>query len=351
MTNKEIKERIIQSLYNRGGYIRQVDNTEYQTRCPYCGDSEKNLNTGHLYIRIDPDDNLPIVWHCFKCEEKGVANKDFLSMLNIDDVDLKTGIISLNKTSDKIKAYKYYNNIKSIFFDYKLPEVNKNDKKIKYIENRLGVHFNDEDIKDMKIITSLREFLLLNDVKTITCKNEIAYRIEDHFVGFLSYGNSHILFRDITNKDFRWIKYPITEESKQNRIFYSIASAIDIFTSDKITINLAEGVMDIISAKYNLDANDPNTLNIAVCGKMYVPILSYLTEIGFVGDNVTLNIYSDNDAEYNMKKNSKPTTIEYFQRILKRHKNLYGEVNIYYNILSKDIGVTRDKISLKKYRL
>ena len=54
---QETKEGIIDFLYSRGEYVRLVHGDEsvggeYQTRCPYCGDSQKEINTGHFYMKI-----------------------------------------------------------------------------------------------------------------------------------------------------------------------------------------------------------------------------------------------------------------------------------------------------------
>ena len=350
MTNTETKQDMIQALFNRDCYIKQVNDVEYRTRCPFCGDSQKNFNTGHLYIKINVNDNFPMVYNCFKCNEHGIINKEFLNIMDIDDINLKSSITMLNKTSDKMKAHQFINGDKTIIFDYIRPEV-KRCKKIEYIENRLGITLNSHDIERLKIVTSLREFLILNGIKSITCDNRWAHIIEDHYVGFLTFGGSHILFRDITEKEeYTWIKYPITQESKQCQAFYSMESEIDIFTEDKLIINLSEGILDIASAYLNLGYDGSNTMNIAVCGKHYVGILTKLVNMGFVGENIVLNIFADNDKSFNDKA-KQPTTIEYFKSTLRKMKHLYGEVNIYYNTISKDIGVPRDKISLKKYRL
>jgi hypothetical protein len=175
--------------------------------------------------------------------------------------------------------------------------------------------------------------------------------LEYNYVGFLSFGGSHILFRDITGKmKYPWVKYYVTKESQQCRAFYSMESEVDIFTEKPIIINLSEGVFDALGIFGNLGYSNPNTLNIAVCGKHYVGILTTLVKMGFVGDNIIINIFADNDEEYNTK-NKTPTTIEYFRKLLYRMKGLYGRVNVYYNRLEKDFGVTKDKISIKEYRL
>lgn len=346
----DVKRDIIEALFNRGEYIKQVNDSEYRTRCPFCGDSQKNFNTGHLYIRINVEDNFPIVYNCFKCNESGIVGSEFLNIMDINDVNLKSSLLSMNKNTDKISAHKFLNGDKLIIFDYERPEIKRCDKTI-YIEERLGVKLSDDELSKMKVITSLKEFLLLNKIDKLGCDVNIANKIEDHYVGFLTFGGSHILFRDITGKEnYRWIKYPITKESKQCRAFYSVESIVDIYTKEKIVINLSEGVMDILSAYVNLGYNDNNVMNIAVCGKHYVGVLMKLVNMGFVGENIELNIFADNDEDFN-NKNNKPTDIKYFKNILKKVRYLYGSVNIYYNTIAKDIGVNKNEIKLKKYRL
>ena len=53
----ETKQGIIDFLYSRPEYVRHVHGDEdyggeYRTRCPYCGDSQKELNTGHFYMKL-----------------------------------------------------------------------------------------------------------------------------------------------------------------------------------------------------------------------------------------------------------------------------------------------------------
>lgn len=350
MNNKEIKLAFIDSLYSRGEYIRQVNDVQYQTRCPFCGDSKTKLNTGHLYIKVNPEDNYPMVYHCFKCEESGIVNDSFLMAMDINDINLKSNIVSLNKTSDKIKGQKFFNEDKIINFGYKLPEI-KDYNKIRYIEDRLENTLSNEDISKFKIITSLRDFLVFNNIKEITMENYICHNIEKNYVGFLTFGGAYILFRDISNKQYyKWIKYPVTEESRGCKLFYSIENSIDVFSRENININLSEGVMDILSLYKNLEYNSNNDLNIAVGGKQYVPILNTLSGMGFVGSNINLNIFSDNDVVFN-KKAKNPTDVEYFKKLLNRQKYLYGNTNIYYNLMDKDIGVGLNKIALKKYKI
>jgi hypothetical protein len=130
-----------------------------------------------------------------------------------------------------------------------------------------------------------------------------------------------------------------------------MASEIDIFTKDEITINLAEGVLDILSANYNLGYDGNNILNLCVSGKYYDSLILFLVNLGFVGSNITINIFADNDHTFNKKNENNTTTIEYYQKILKNYKHLFGKIYVWYNLMSKDIGVPRDKIKLQRYQI
>lgn len=345
MNMYDFKMQLINSLKNRNIFTQQVSNIEIRTRCPYCGDSIKNLHTGHLYIRINPHDNYPCVFNCFKCPASGILKETDLELLGIDNIEFKNKINTLNKVSNSLPKYNESEEYIDQYFDYKIPDI-KNYEKIKYIENRLGYRFNDDELNDIKIITSFKDFLILNEINTINCKPYFAKLIEDHYVGFLSKNNSHILFRDITDKeDIRWYKYPINNESKKQKVIYSISSTIDLYTKDDIIINLSEGVMDSLGIKYNLNkSKNINTIDIAICGKFYLNTIKYLIETGFIGDNIIINIYADNDHKYD-------TSLEYYKKYLNKYKFLVKEINIFYNVLEKDYGVQSEKIQLIKYKI
>lgn len=342
MGNREIKIAIIEYLMNRDVFTQKVSGIQIRTRCPFCGDSQKNINTGHLYLRINPDDNLPIVYNCFKCPAKGILKNDDLEMLGIENKEILNGLNTMNRTSVKYSSYS--SEIKDKYFEYELPD-NYDRRKIDYLKNRLKYDFTEDDLKDMRVVTSLKDFLKINKIEKINCKPEIANMLERDYIGFLSNNNAHILFRDITNlQHIRWYKFPITEESQGQRLFYSIKTSIDLYTKDKIIINLSEGVLDCISVAYNLNNNSDNILNIAVCGKFYVNIIKHLISMGFVGSNICLNIYADRDY-------TKDTSIDYYRKVLTRFTYVFGEVNVYYNMLSKDCGVPNDQIMLQKNKI
>lgn len=349
MTNKEIKLKFLRQLQSRDIWVNKVNDVQYLTRCPFCGDSA-NPNHGHFYIRINLEDNSNMVYYCHKCPARGIITKDTCERLDIDDVDMLSDIIMLNKTADKVDTKQIMGESFHVF-DYRLPKPIYNYK-IQYIENRLGIRLTEEDAVKLKIIPSFYAFLEENKINELTCSPGIAKILEENYVGFLSYGNSHILFRDVTGRmEYSWFKYPISRKSSENRLFYSISSQIDPFTQEPITINLCEGVMDAASICYNLGYNGKNTITIAVAGKYYEPIIRFIIGLGLFGSNVSINVFADNDAMFNKKNKAKDTDIDFYRKIFKNSKYLFKSVKVYYNLKEKDCGVRKEQIVLKEYKI
>lgn len=403
MTNRDVKFDLIEALASRGVYYRQVDDTEFVTRCPYCGDSTSNYNTGHLYFKIDTENNTPVMYNCFKCSEQGILTEELLGLLGISDINIKSGIHTLNKTCDRADRKSILEGDDILNFDYIIPKQDLRHKKILYLVDRIGKVFDRKDIEDMKVVTSIKDFLEANNITTPMMDPYIMKILDRDYVGFLSSGNSHLLLRDTskvwrvvkdnsyykkgkngmyyhfqpnerptwnvvkssvikelrrsgqvipdTEHSKRWVKYPITKESQKNRIFYTMRSEIDILADGDITVNMSEGILDTLSAAYNLGYDNPNTLNLTVGGKYYEKMILYIVSLGLVGSNIHVNIFADNDQEFNAKAKGESTTIKYYRNLFKRYKYLFGSMTVYYNTLDKDIGVPKDKIALKSYRL
>jgi len=347
--NNEIKERFLDALYANINFnkIKRVHSNEFRMRCHFCGDSQKNLEERHLYILCDLTNDLPLKYNCFKCGESGYVNKDFLERADITDKNLISEIYALNKKSERYDKKNINANDEIYTFNFCVPEVVVG-KKTEYINNRFNINFDIDDYKEMKVITSLFNFLKINNIKTSSFRKDILNKLEDHYVGFLTNGSSHILFRDITNtENYSWIKYPIVPESVNNKIFYSMDNSIDILSKEKIDINLSEGVFDAIGIAYQLINNKDNSINIAVSGKYYNRILNYLIGLGLFGSNINVNIYSDNDNTFNKKK-SNDTSVEHYKQMINKFKPLYGTINLYYNLKNKDYGIPKNEIITKK---
>lgn len=346
-SSRQFKLDLIDALENRGVYFRRVNDVEYQTRCPSCGDKENNENTGHLYIRINTNDNTPIVYKCHRCPYHGLLTPDDLELLDINDKNLKEGLFTLNKKGAKYDS-KNISNVKETVYNLTVPAI---DDRIKldYINRRLGTNFTSDMCEELRLIPSLGEFLNANGIRHITCNSFVARMLNDYYVGFLTSNGSQILFRDVTeHQKYRWVKYEIFEREAVDKLgsknFYALPISIDPMTTDEITVNMAEGVMDILSVGYNLGYRKDNCLNVAVGGKYYLAMFNRLIHMGIVGNNVRVNIFSDNDHTYD-------TSIEYYRRQLSKFKPCFKSTKVFYNRKSKDCGVRKDEILLTEERL
>ena len=87
-----------------------------------------------------------------------------------------------------------------------------------------------------------------------------------------------------------------------------------------------------------------NTLNLAICGKFYINTIRYLISTGFIGKNIHINIFADNDK-------TEDTSVEYFKRNIEKYAPFIGKVDLYYNTIYKDCGVPLDQIRLQKYKI
>lgn len=350
MSNLNFKERFISALYQRDGPRPIVRGDSYVVRCPYCGDSA-DIKKAHFYITVHMDDQSPILYNCFRCPVGGILTTEVMRKLELQEESLYNGVKKLNKNAVHYDKKAIGAKGQVLLFDYTLPDI-QDGPKLEYIRKRLGIDFTFEDFKKMKVITSLKAFLIQNKIKKLTCHDRVAYFYENCFVGFLSHGGGYILLRDITGKShIPWIKYPITSKSKEGVTFYSLESSIDIFTEETITVNLAEGVFDILGVYYHFQKSNRNTVNIAVTGKQYESVCYYLIRMGILGSNVVINIFSDNDERFNQKNRGDDTSLEYYRKLFSHIKYLFKAVYVYYNELGKDCGVPRNEISLVKNKI
>ena len=124
-----------------------------------------------------------------------------------------------------------------------------------------------------------------------------------------------------------------------SKSFYVIKAVIDLFTKDEIVINIAEGIIDVLSIYKNFN-DGPNSVFIASLGSDYIGALEYAIGKGFIGDNVTVKIYIDQD------QNEKELI-----RALKKYKWIFNNIFIYRNILEKDVGVRIDRIKLEERKV
>jgi len=341
MTEYEFKQEVEQRLLQLP-YAHRINQNQIALRCQFCGDSKKDPRKTRFYVQTNINNDKPILYNCFNCGESGILTPSVLRTFDINDLKLNSNLTTFNKNIQK-KFNKIYN-IKDNKFNYRVPlgRIGTSDEiKKKYIEDRLGLSFTFEELQRLKVIFSLEEFLKINHIDNVTVRAERANLLNDDYVGFLSVRNEFITFRDITNKNkMRYDKYTIVPNLEDTRKFYTIPNKIDILTNEPISINLAEGTFDILGVYYHIkNQNIKNQVYAAVCGSAYTSVVKYFLSLGLVGDNITINIFSDSDKD-----------TYWYYRLIQELKPFVKEINIFYNTKEKDYGVHKDDIDLIKVK-
>ena len=108
---------------------------------------------------------------------------------------------------------------------------------------------------------------------------------------------------------------------------------------DEITLVMTEGIFDIIGiylAEYKDTEKETNAIFAAACGKGYNAVINHFIRKGFL--NLKIIIYSDNDVS-----REKLLEIKDSNYIIRNQP-----ITVYYNELSKDVGVPKEQIKLRR---
>lgn len=344
MNKLEIK-RLVYSILTNQPDIRIVNDSELVMRCRICGDSDKNMNKKRLYFKIDLGNaDEPIFYKCMNCNESGIVTSDFMKeYFDLHNLELLTGLRRFNKQIiDNSPRFKYKN---ESVLDMIVPEpknVHDTVTKIKYFYTRIGMKIPISDFAKLKIVFSIKDFLELNKLEpNISSKNnyEFLRSLEKDYMGFLSRQNNVIVFRDVTGngKLGRYYKYKVIKDLPTENTFYTVNTNIDILTMNNIEIIAAEGTFDTISVLYNIyEGNTDNKIFLSTCNGAFLEPLKYYINKGFLGDNVNINIYQDNDTLIN------------FNKLKSKFSPYINEFRVFSNGLYKDFGVPKDNMEINR---
>lgn len=323
---KPTKYELLSEIQKAVPICKPVNGVEYRIRCPICGDSQKDQNDSHCYIKCSNDPTEPLLYNCFLCNAHGVVNKYFLKKLGLDK---RVQMLAVTNKSHRIPL----NSVPDVSMVIGTPVIASNQ--VAYIENRLGKGFSFEDYDRFKIVWDWRgvlPYVTSNKVRnTLPTGN-------DH-ITFLSDDKATLLIRNLSeaDKDHAWRKVGIMRSN--SRSFYTIKAQLDIFTDEPIVINIAEGVFDILSVYKNF-YDTKNSVFIAALGSDYIPALEYMIGKGIIGTNVMVRIYIDKEID-----------VDELSKGLDKFKWLFHNITIYWNTISKDVGVAIDKIKLAHKRV
>lgn len=347
----DFKENLKRFLMNNiSGNVVSGDK-EFLCRCPFCGDSI-HLKSAHFYINLPDSSEVPVMYHCKKCNASGVLNRTVLRQLGIEliDGDVLSDLIRRNKKlngnfirrSDKNKSiYKFRTSNNYITIDDTTKE------KVKYINNRLGLNLSYQDILYCKIVLNLYD--LWNDKKNDkllynTRDKRIMDELDKSFIGFLGYNNGVLNMRNMKDKkDYtkylnkRYVNYNLfpSDQLEGTNKYYIIPTTIDTLNPKPVKIHIAEGPFDVLSIFYNVcDGNRNNSIYASIEGKSYVNLVKFfLADLRII--NAEIHIYFDNDVS---KKE--------IQGVLEQLEYLDIDVYFHWNKFKdeKDYGVRKSNI-------
>lgn len=326
MTNDE-KQKIINEIERKVDVFYKASPIQYRIRCPICGDSQKDFKDAHCYIKCGFDPSEPLLFICFKCNAHGAVGKSFLRKL-----DLSQDVINMigNQRYNKIGSFKKAD-VGIITGTPVMDSV-----QARYIEKRLGIRFDAEDLDRFKIIWNMSSvYPFITDKRT---RNSMPNNRDS--ISFLSDDKSSIFTRFFDDEIGRWRKIKLFQND--SRSLYTIKTSFDLFKVEEngvpfiSHIYIAEGIMDIISIYSCVNGSEGmNNAFIASLGSDYISAVDYAIAKGIVGRTVDLHIFIDNDIDEK----------ELVWR-LRRYKWLFREITICKNLKYKDMGTTRDKIKL-----
>ena len=307
--------------------FRNVNGVEYRIRCPICGDTQKDPNDSHCYIKCSNDPSEPMLWHCFLCNNKGMVNKYFMSKLGVPQ-----------NVINKVELHRYYNRIpllQETNIDIITGKPVMESPQVRFIEARLGKGLTEDDYDRFKIVWDMNE--LCKYITSQRVRNGLPCNIDS--ISFLSDNKSMVMSRtfDMGSKESQWRKITIVKSDQ--RSFYTIKTQLDLFTRDPIVVNIAEGIFDILSVYKNFREAE-NEVYIAALGSDYISALDYMIAKGFIGHNVLVKIYIDDGINE-----------QSLIRGLKRYKWIFKSISIFKNMKSKDVGVPIDQIKLVERRV
>lgn len=352
--NVELKEstlnQITQYLMDTLNRARIIPSgKELACACPFCGDSKSDPFATSFYINIDPNSDKFMNYHCFRanCMVSGVANEEFLDNIGFNNRDSIKDLNSFFASRGTVIGGKYRSKKSKTLVNVINSLSPLADKKLSYLNNRLGLNLTYEDIYNLKINLDLMELLKINEIKMTPDKEYYYQNLSDYGITFLSAYNDYVIIRDVSKSNRlkkRYTNVNIFENYDNVTKAYCIPTDIDLLDPDPCIINISEGVFDILSVKYNMKHNSKykNQLYLAACGSGIVKTLMlYIQQYGLL--NCKIHIYSDSDVALEKYSNL---------NILKPYLKS-PDITIHYNDMSgeKDFGVPKNKIKEIKTKI
>ena len=340
-------EMLSQFLLDRNRSFQSGDKRQVYCMCPRC-DSE-STSRPHLSVLVDPEPTEGIKFNCFRasCLWKGaITTKILKNDFECSDPAVLDEVAQHNLNVNPYLEKDFDVRESREYAIVNLP-VGNNKAKMRYIQNRLGVKLQYEQLKDLKIQLSLFDMLRINDIKKLAAGEGTSKMQDVYGVGFVSMFNDYLIVRDITpdNKTGRrYYNYSIAGKKDKGDIkLYCIPKNINLLDPRSAVINVAEGPFSILGAYLNTDLGGErkNNLWLACCGAQYESvIMRACKQFGLL--KVRIHIWSDSEIK------------------LAQYQKLYSKINdrldiraffVHYNEKAEDFGHRKSDIKINTIKL
>jgi len=205
---------------------------------------------------------------------------------------------------------------------------------VDYLEHRLGSGLTLSDYERLRIVWNVD--MLKPYISTERTKNTLPSNMDS--ISFLSDDRSMMMTRFFDpGRGPRWKKTKLFPSD--NRGYYTVASTLDLFTGETLTVHLSEGIFDTISAYKNFNTGD-NSVYLAFLGKDYNSGFDYLLAKGIFGSNVEVRVYADSDVNRKLLRSQ-----------LRKYRWIFGSVTIAWNVSGEDFGLLPDRIKLGEIKV
>ena len=332
----DVKNLVLSRIRSLKVCLPNSSETQWTVRCPYCRDS-RDPRHGHFSILINRNTDDCILYRCFKCNESGLFSSTTAEDLNLGfTMDELEAIDKLNRPSGKST---YFRNKPKNFDIPPIINYSAVQSKLNYLNQRLGIDFDEKMIQDTKVILSIVDFINLNKIRQPNINWQTIQNLENNYVGFLSANNNKIVFRNIRNNDeLRYFKWTIDPFNNTPNNFYAPQSQkVDLLDPSPVDVYIAEGTFDILGVMLNLDHTASQTpLFYGSCGFSFSTIVKFLIFTG-IGTCMHVKVYADNDkSDKEIEKMILGGRNAPWVDKLEIHRNTYeGE---------KDFGVPKSRI-------
>lgn len=319
--------------------------THVNMRCVWCGGSKTDEDEVSLGVKVDVEEGEAVLCHCFRAScLAGYALKTDLLVSKFNCVDqavineLAMHNLTISSTFDsdyreKVKKEHTLINMKTGI----------NNRKLKYINERLGLSLDRKDLKKLKIQLSINEYIKINGIHDTGASVMKLDKLDRTGIGFVSAFGDYLIVRDFSAK-MKKGRY-VNLNTRNAKIasdatkLYILPTTIELLSPLPTVLHMAEGIFSILGAYYNTSINrdyDGNEIFAANCGTGFKQTISTIVKEYGITDMIII-IYSDSEVK-----------IKFYEKLYKQIKDELNvvEMKVVWNTSHDDFGHSSDDISV-----